>query len=180
MGYSRGGIAVLNASVTNVAEGALGSGKALRAVLAAWPWCGWQFAEPRTAPTAVRFVVGDIDNWVGPVQCQAYFSAMKPRNPAISLRMFRNADHGFGYERPMREIPDAVKAPTAPILYFDERGVMLDPWSGQPRPGDDDRAAVVGFEPLISRGAVRVGTKDNQASEFVADFVAFFSQQLTR
>jgi dienelactone hydrolase len=67
MGFSRGGISVLQAAVRPLAEAALGPGKALRAVVAGWPWCGFQFADPHTAPTAVRFAVADADNWVSPL-----------------------------------------------------------------------------------------------------------------
>lgn len=180
MGYSRGGLAVLEATMTPLVDATLGPGKALRAALVGWPYCGRQFLEPRTAPTAVRFVLGDIDNWVGTAQCQAYFNGMKARNPAVSMRIFRNADHGFGYQSPqVREIPNAMKALNAPIVYFDERGTVLDPWSGEPLPGADDRTFDSSFQPFISRG-VRAGTKDNQAAEFAADFLAFFDRELNR
>jgi dienelactone hydrolase len=179
MGYSRGGLAVLQAAVQPVANAALGPGKALRAVLSGWPWCGAQFAEPRTAPTAVRFVVGDSDNWVGPAQCQAYQGAMKAHNPAVSLRIFRNADHGFGYSLSPQELPNAVKALDAPIIRFDESGTLLDPRTGQPRPGADERTVADLLRPFLSRGA-RVGSRDGQMAEFMADFVAFFRAQLLR
>ena len=179
MGYSRGGLAVLDATLTPLVESTLGSGKALRAALVGWPYCGRQFLEPRTTPTAVRFVLADMDNWVGTAHCQAYFNAMKPRNPAVSMRLFRNADHGFGYQTPVREIPNAIKALNAPIVYLDERGVYLDPWSDQPLPGADDRTFDSPFQPFISRG-VRAGTRDNQAAEFTADFLAFFDRELNR
>lgn len=179
MGYSRGGLAVLQAAVTPVASAVLGPGKALRAVLSGWPWCGAQFAEPRTAPTAVRFAVGDADVWTGPVQCQAYQGAMKAHNPEVSLRMFRNADHGFGYSLSPQEIPNAVKALNAPIIYFDARGVLQDPWTGKPLPGADERTVADLVRPFLSRGT-RVGSRDGQMAEFMADFVAFFKAQLLR
>jgi dienelactone hydrolase len=77
MGCSRGGVSVLQAAITPLVQAALGSGKALRAVLAGWPWCGYQFADPKTAPTVLRLVVADFDDWVSPLQCQGYAAAMK-------------------------------------------------------------------------------------------------------
>jgi dienelactone hydrolase len=177
MGYSRGGLAVLQAALTPVASSALGPGKALRAVLSGWPWCGVQFAAPHTAPTAVRFVVAESDNWVAPAQCQAYQRAMEAHNPAVSLRSFRNADHGFGYSLSPQELPNAVKAFGAPIIYFDERGTPRDPRSGQPLPGADERTVAEMLRPYLSRGA-RVGSRGNQMAEFMADFVGFFRAQL--
>lgn len=179
MGYSRGGLAVLQAAVTPVARAALGPDKALRAVLAGWPWCGAQFVEPRTAPTAVHFAVGDSDNWVGHAQCQVYQQAMKARNPAVSLRLFRNAYHGFGYGMTPQDVPHAVKALGAPILNFDDRGVLQDPWTGKPLPGADERAISDMLKPYLSRGA-RVGSRDGQMAEFTADAVGFFKAQLLR
>ena len=177
MGYSRGGIAVLQAALRPLAEAALGPGRGLRAVLAGWPWCGYQFADPQTAPTAVRFVVADADNWVSPIQCQAYFSAMRPRNAAVTFRLVRDASHGFGYANPMREIPQALHALNAPIVHFDARGVAIDPWTGDAMPGADDRAISVMMKAFLGRG-VRAGTKDDQMADFVRDLVGFFIANL--
>jgi dienelactone hydrolase len=173
MGYSRGGISVLQAAVRPLAEAALGPGKALRAVVAGWPWCGFQFADPQTAPTAVRFAVADSDNWVSPLQCQAYFNAMKPRNPAVSFRLFRDASHGFGYGTAVRDIPQAVHALNAPIIYFDPRGVAQDPWTGDPMPGAGDGAIESMARSFLGRG-VRAGTQGDQMQDFIRDFVGFF------
>lgn len=179
MGYSRGGLAVLQAAVSPIAGAVLGPNRALRAVLSGWPWCGVQFAEPHTAPTAVRFVVADSDNWVSPAQCQAYQRAMSAHNTAVSLRIFRNADHGFGYSLSPQELPNAIKALQAPIIYFDDLGTLQDPRSGQPLPGANERTVGDLLRPFMSRGA-RVGTRNNQMADFIADFVGFFRAQLLR
>ncbi len=177
MGYSRGGVAVLQAAVRPLADAALGPGKGLRAVLAGWPWCGYQFADPQTAPTAVRFVVADADNWVSPIQCQAYFSAMKPRNPAVTFRLVRDASHGFGYATPLREIPQALHALNAPIVHFDARGVAIDPWNGDALPGADDASIASMARSFLGRG-VRAGTKDGQMADFVRELVGWFITHL--
>lgn len=177
MGYSRGGIAVIQASITPLVQAALGPAKALRAVVAGWPWCGYQFVDARTAPTALFLALGDIDNWVSPVQCQVYFAAMKPLNPKVSLKFFRNADHGFGYASPMREIPNAIKALNAPVVYFDAQGRFIDIWTQAPQPGLDDTAILQLATPFATRG-VRLGTKEGQTAEFIADLTAFFKDHL--
>lgn len=177
MGYSRGGVSVIQASITPLVQAALGPGKTLRAVVAGWPWCGYQFVDARTAPTALFLALGDIDNWVSPVQCQAYASAMKPLNPKVSLKLYRNADHGFGYTAPMREIANAIKALNAPVVYFDAQGRFLDIWTQAPQPGLDDTAILKLATPFVSRG-VRLGTKEGQTAEFIADMTAFFKANL--
>jgi len=177
MGYSRGGIAVLNAAIAPVAQAVLGGAKPLRAVLAGWPWCGYQFNDPLTAPTAVRIVSGDIDDYVSTPQCQGYAGAMRQRNPEVSMRLVRDARHGFGYGGPLVERPQAIKALLAPVVYFDAQGVLIDPWSQQAVPGANDQSIARMLAPFITRG-VNVGSKDGQMNDFVADLVAFFSNRL--
>lgn len=46
LGYSCGGTAVLQAAVSPLASDGLGEGISLRAVAAAWSWCGYQFERP--------------------------------------------------------------------------------------------------------------------------------------
>jgi len=173
LGYSRGGLSVLHAAMRPLADAALGPGRALRAVVAGWPWCGLQFADPQTAPTAIRLALADSDNWVSPLQCQAYFNAMRPRNPVVTQRLFKDASHGFGYGTPLREIPRATHALNAPVIHFDPRGVPLDPWSGDAMPGADDRALEAMMRPFIGRG-VLAGTQGSQMQDFIRDTVGFF------
>ena len=177
LGYSRGGTAVIQAAVSPLANAVLGQGISLRAVAAAWPWCGYQFEQPDTKPSAIRFLVGDQDAWASPIQCQAYAALMKDRNPDVSIRVFRNAVHGFGNGRPLRDEPDAMTALNAPITYINGRGEILDPYTGSPLTGVDPGALAKRSAPFLSHGA-RVGSQDDQAQQFVADMVGFFQRQL--
>jgi dienelactone hydrolase len=179
MGYSRGGLAVIQAAMSVLADPALGGLPRLRAVLAGWPWCGYQFAAPAIGNTALRMLVADCDDWASPVQAQAYFSALRAHSDRTSLRLFRNAQHGFGYDTTARSFPDAIAATAAPIAYFDECGVFLDPWTGQAQPDADDATIRELLEPFITRG-VHVGTRDGQMAEFMTDFTGFFQRHLLR
>jgi dienelactone hydrolase len=179
MGYSRGGIAVLQAAMSLLATSALGELPHLKAVLAGWPWSGFQFTEPLIGKTALRFVAADSDQWASIVQCQAYYSAIKARNPSasVSLRLVKDAHHGFGYGIPEKQWPEAMKAMHAPIVYFGNDGVMLDIWTNEPRPGLDDKAIVSQLARYITRG-VTVGSKDGQMADFMQDFTSFFQAKL--
>jgi dienelactone hydrolase len=177
MGYSRGGVSVLNAAIVPLAQAGLGGAKPLRAVLAGWPWCGYQFAEAQIAPTTVRFVVADSDDYVSAPQCQGYASAMRSEGADVSIRLVRDARHGFGYGGPLMERPQAIKALNAPVVYFDSQGLLLDPWSQQPVPGANDKTVEKMLAPFISR-SVNVGSKPGQMDDFMADMVAFFSSSL--
>lgn len=177
LGYSRGGTAVLQAAVSPLANAVLGGDLSLRAVATAWPWCGYQFERPDTRPTAIRYFVGDLDNWVSPIQCQGYAALMQDRNSEVSIKVFRNAAHGFGSGQPLRDRPDAMTALNAPITYINSRGEILDPYTGSPLAGIDPAALAKRTAPFLSRGA-RVGSQDDQAHQFVADMVGFFRREL--
>jgi dienelactone hydrolase len=177
MGYSRGGIAVLQAAVSPLAQAVLGTGK-LKAVLVGWPWCGFQFAAPATAPTSIRFLVAESDDWVSPVQCQGYAAAMASTNADVSIRLFKGAFHGFGYGAPIREIPNAVKAFNAPIIYIDRKGAVIDWYSGEPKPGIGEwRYLQANGKPFFGTG-VHAGSAEGQAEAFLADVIAFFKRAL--
>ena len=179
MGYSRGGTAVIQAAMATLATPALGDLPHLRAVVAGWPWCGFQFAQPNIGHTAIRLIAADHDNWASVVQSQAYFSAIHARSPAASLRIVKDAHHAFGYGMPEDQFPDAMKALHAPVVYFDDQGVMLDIWTGAPTPGMDDHAIVAQLASYITRG-VTVGAKDGQMADFMQDFTQFFTAELLK
>ena len=177
MGYSRGGTAVIQSAMAQLAAPNLGKLPHLRAVLAGWPWGGFQFNNPNVGRTAVRMVAADHDDWCSVVQCQAYFNAIHARSPAASIRIMKDANHGFGYGIPEKQWPEAMKALHAPVVYFDDSGVALNVWTGEPRPGLDDHDIIAQLASYITRG-VTVGSKDGQMEDFMQDFVTFFDKNL--
>ena len=177
MGYSRGGTAVLQAANSPLAQTILGAGRTLKAVAASWPWCGFQFATPATAPPAVRFLVAEMDDWVSPVQCQGYAAAMASTNANVSIRLFKGALHGFGYGGPIREIPNAVKALNAPIVYFNREGAVIDWYTGDALPGIGERYLDTHGKAFFGRG-VHAGSAEGQADAYIADVIAFFKRAL--
>lgn len=179
MGYSRGGTAVIQAAMTTLATPALGDLPHLRTVVAGWPWCGFQFTNPTIGNTALRLIAADHDNWASVVQCQAYFNAISARSNNASLRIVKDAQHGFGYGMPEEQFPQAMKALHAPVVYFNDQGVMLDIWSGKPATGLDDHAIVAQLASYITRG-VTVGAKDGQMADFMQDFTQFFTAELLK
>jgi dienelactone hydrolase len=177
MGYSRGGISVLQAAMQPLARVALKGMAPLKAVLAGWPWCGYQFLEPNTGNTQVRILGADQDTWASVVQAQGYFNAISARNPGASMRIFRDAKHGFGYGTTARDFPEAMTALLAPIVYFNEHGIALDPWSREPMPGADDHGLRKMLAKYITRG-VSIGTQGSQMQDFISDFTGFFRANL--
>lgn len=176
IGYSRGGIAVLMAAHRQLAQPVLGDMR-LRAVMAGWPWCGYQFERPDTGSTHVRFMLGAVDNWVSVQQCQAMVAATRAANPNVTVRLFKDGSHGFGYGNPMKEYPEAIKALNAPVAYLNDKGEFLDMYSGQPRPGMTDAMWTREAAPWVGRGVV-AGSKPGQFDAFVEDMVQFFGAKL--
>src|SRR5205823_9679626 len=74
-GHSRGGSAVLTAASRRFADAVVGPGAGLKGVLAAYPWSGHQFCDPRVGATAVRVLMGDADEWCSPMQVQGHCQA---------------------------------------------------------------------------------------------------------
>jgi dienelactone hydrolase len=177
MGYSRGGIAVIQAAMANLATPALGKLPHLRAVLAGWPWCGFQFANPSIGNTAMRLIAADHDNWASVVQTQAYANAISARSKKMSLRIVKDARHGFGYGVPEKQLPEAMSALLAPVVYFNDEGVLLNIWTKEAQPGLTDHAIVSELASYITRG-VTVGSKEGQMADFMQDFTQFFTTEL--
>jgi dienelactone hydrolase len=180
LGYSRGGAAVLTAISQQMSQAVLGGELSFKAALVGWAWCGHQFEQAITAPTVVRFLLGDSDSYVSPVQCQGQASAMAATNPRVSVRLFKDAQHGFGYSMPITELPDAIKAFNCPIVYFNDKGQFLDSYTGEVIPGADDKYYLTRYAARwVTRGA-SYGTKPGQKEAFLADTVGFFKENLKR
>jgi dienelactone hydrolase len=177
LGYSRGGLAVSLAVSEQLSRAVLGKNLSFKAVMTGWSWCGYQFTNAATTPTAIRFALGDSDNWVAPTQCQAQALAMAQRNPNVSVRLFRGAGHGFGYDMELQEFPTAIKAYNAPVMFLNDQGTFLDLYTNQPMSGADDRAMLRVAAPWLGRG-VKVGPQADQVQVFTADMVSFFSKHL--
>ena len=76
-GHSRGGSAVLTAATRRFADAVVGPGSGLSGVLAAYPWSGHQFCDPRTGATTIRVLMGDADEWCSPMQVQGHCQAIR-------------------------------------------------------------------------------------------------------
>jgi hypothetical protein len=95
----------------------------------------------------------------------------------VSVRVFKNAQHGFGYDIAPMNIADALVAYKAPVLFIDSQGSFIDFYTGKPMPGVDDRGVLRIAAPWVTRG-VQVGAQAGQSEDFTADAVVFFKQQL--
>ena len=178
-GHSRGGSAVLTAAMERLAATVLDPTLRLRAVYAAYPWCGHQFLDPDTGRTRVRAIIGDRDDWCLPQQVQGYMQAIRLRGGDVSFRLVADAAHSFDREMPLTKIEEASVAPGAPTAYIADDGAFLHPVRGVADASITDidlmyYAIAAGYG---VRGA-NFGSKPGQPELFREDATAFWKAAL--
>ena len=179
-GHSRGGGAVLTAAARRFADAVVGPRKGLSAVLAAYPWCGHQFLDPRVGDTVVRVLMGDRDEWCSPMQAQAHCQAIRAAGGEATMRLFAGAQHSFDRGTPVVTIADARIAPAAPIGFVADDGAFLHPLRDQPDPTLVDRDLMV-YALKAGYGAIgaHIGSAPGEAESFRDDMVEFWQNALS-
>ena len=178
-GHSRGGSAVLTAVTRRFCEAVHGPAVSVRAVLAAYPWCGHQFLDPRVGATEIRVVIGDQDDWVSPQQAQGYVQALKLAGATASIRLVAGAEHSFDRLEPLQDIPDASVSPAAPTGYLADDGAMIHPTTGQPdRTLTDRDLAVYALKAGYGVRGATIGSQGDQATLFREEMTGFFRRTL--
>ena len=178
-GHSRGGTAVLAASMRRFANPIVGEGLSLAGAYSVYPWCGHQFASPDVGPTRIRAIVGDLDDWVSVQQAQAQIQAIRLMGGDASIRVVAGAAHSFDRHEPVHEIPEATVAPGASTVYLDDDGTMVDPFTGVADPASVDLdmfLAVAGSG--LGRLGAHIGSVGDQPALFTADMLEFHSAVL--
>lgn len=178
-GHSRGGSAVLTAAMRRFCVPVLGETLRMRAVYAAYPWCGHQFLDPDLGGTVVRSVIGDRDDWCLPQAAQGHTQAMRLRGGDATLRIFAGAGHSFDRGTAVETIADAAVSPDAPITYIANDGAMVHPVTGQadPRTVDYD-TFVYGLKAGYGRRGAKIGSQGDDAARFRADMIEFWTTQM--
>jgi dienelactone hydrolase len=178
-GHSRGGSAVLAAACRRFADAAIGPGKELKAVLAAYPWSGHQFLDPAVGDTEIRVLMGDRDEWCSPMQVQGHVQAIRLTGGKASLRLFGGAAHSFDRGSPLARIEDAAVSPAALTAYIADDGAFIHPLESAPDPRLKDRDLMVyGLKSGYGVKGAAIGTRGEEASLFRADMIAFWQRTL--
>jgi dienelactone hydrolase len=175
-GHSRGGSAVLTASTRRFADAVLGPGRGLAAVLAAYPWSGHQFLDPRIGGTRLRVLMGDRDEWCSLQQVQGHLQAIRLTGGEVSLRVFGGAAHSFDRGTPLVRVADAAVAPGAPTTYLADDGACIHPLTGRPDFALTDRdVAVYGLKAGYGVKGAGLGSREGEAAAFREDMLAFWT-----
>ena len=179
-GHSRGGSAVLMASMRNFADPVIGSNKGFTAIYSVYPWCGHQFKNSQTGTTQVRAIVGEIDNWVSIKQIKTQIEAINENGGKATMSIVDGAHHSFDRYEPVHAIPTARVAPDAPITFLEDDGAMIDP---QTQKANQDLVDYDIFVHAMKQGYGRLGADlggiGEQPEIFKKDMLDFYSQHLT-
>ncbi|MDN3516008.1 dienelactone hydrolase family protein [Aquisalimonas lutea] len=181
IGFSRGGYVAVQAAMRQLADPLLGEDTGFAAAYGAYPWCGAQFRRPEVGDTQVRIAIGDQDNWVSPIKCQAWEQAIGLLNEGqSSLWLVPGAHHAFDRGQvDVQEVPAATKATRFPIWYINGQAEFRDYRDGdyEGSVSDRDRMRQVMESGLAERGA-SFGSTPELARRFREDMVGFFSETL--
>lgn len=178
-GHSRGGSAVLTAAARRFADPAIGQGRGLKAVLAAYPWSGHQFLDPSVGATEICVLMGDKDDWCSPMQVQGHVQAMRLAGAKTTLRLFAGAAHSFDRGTPIEPIEAASVSPGAPTAYLADDGAFIHPLRNIPEPQLVDRDLMVyGLKAGYGVKGATLGTRGDEASRFRADMIEFWQRTL--
>lgn len=181
VGNSRGGTAVLMAGVGPFSDAILGPNRALRAIVAGYPWCGTQFRSARLARgTALMVLQGDRDDWVSVQQCQDAVHAMSVAGGNATMKIFSGGLHALDRsDVPPTRIETAVTSTIYPTVYMDDAGRYFDLRSGKVDPAlkasDFIAQSVTGG--FLHKG-VTVGTSGTQAADYVREMIEFMKIHL--
>lgn len=178
-GHSRGGAAVLMASMRVLADAVVGE-LSLAGTYAAYPWCGQQFQHPRVGRTVVRAITGERDEWNSVMAVQAQVHAINLAGGNASIRVVPGAHHSFDRHEDVHMITEARVSPNAPIEYIADDGSMIDPVSGVPEPA---RADIDQFRYAVSAGfgqkGARMGGGPGLPELFDEDMLTFHREVLS-
>lgn len=179
-GHSRGGAAVFLAAMKRFADPVLGPKvPPLRAVYAAYPWCGHQFDDPDSGTTRIRMLVGEKDEWCSPSQVQAAAHSVKLRGGDASFRLVPGAHHSFDRETPITNVKDASVSPNAPTVYLANDGSMIHPVTGVASAASTDRDLMVwAIKAGYGVKGAKIGGADGSAALFREDMKRFWKEAL--
>lgn len=178
-GHSRGGSAVLTAATRRFADPIVGRGRGLAAILAAYPWNGHQFADPRVGETEVRVLMGDADEWCSPMQAQGHVQAIRLAGGRASMRLVAGAHHSFDRRGGLVDVAEASVSPAAPTTYLDDAGAFIHPLAetGDPKLVDRD-VMIYSLKAGYGRRGAKIGGRAGDVELFRADMLAFWQRVL--
>jgi len=147
--------------------------------LAAYPWSGHQFMDPRVGDTQIRVVMGDADEWCSPMQVQGHCQAIRLSGGKIEMRLIAGAQHSFDRGTAIVNVPDASVSPAAPTAYLGDDGGFIHPLTDISDSKLSDRDLMIyALKAGYGRKGARIGSRDGESELFKADLLAFWRRTL--
>ena len=172
-GHSRGGTAVIHASMRVLADAVVGD-RSFAGVYAAYPWCGQQFLFPDVGDTVVRTIMGDRDEWCSAAMAQTQMHAITVAGGQASMRIVAGAHHSFDRHEDVSLVEEARVSPNAPVEFVADDGSMIDPVTGL---ADPSRRDIDQFRYAVEAGygqkGARMGGAAGLPELFDADMLEF-------
>lgn len=181
LGSSLGGFAIATAMMRQVSERKLPDNMRIVAGFAGYPWCGLQFWRSGLSEgSALKILSGDRDNWVSLQQCQGLVHALAQVGDRASLQIIHGAEHAFDRTHvPRTELDQIPRTTTYPTVYMDDQSNFFHPQSGKVDPQLTEqfftKQVIEGG--FVERG-VTIGTSGDQADQYAAIMLEFFSREL--
>jgi dienelactone hydrolase len=178
-GHSRGGSAVMMAATRRLADAVVGADAGLKAVLAAYPWSGHQFLDPRVGHADIRVVMGDADEWCSPMQVQGHCQAIRLAGGKVAMRLIGGAQHSFDRGTAIVNVAEASVSPAAPTVYLDDSGAFIHPLRDVADSQLTDRDLMIyALKAGYGRKGARIGSRDGESELFREDMLAFWQRTL--
>ena len=110
MGFSRGGIAALYASLEPFRIAATGNNLRFAAHVAFYPSCGMSYDAAHLDGAPVLMLLGGKDDYTPAAPCIAYADRLRSRGAQVTLKTYPGAFHGFDRPLPLHTKPLATSA----------------------------------------------------------------------
>ena len=178
-GHSRGGSAVLTAATRRFADAVVGRHGGLNGVLAAYPWSGHQFADPRVGATEIRILMGDADEWCSPMQVQGHAHAIRLTGGRISMRLFGGAQHSFDRGTAISDVPEPRSRRPRQRSTSPTPALSSIRFRTLPMPALTDRDLMIySLKAGYGRKGAKIGSHDGEAELFRDEMLAFWKRTL--
>ena len=103
IGFSKGGIAALYASLESVRNALTRKGESFAAHIAYYPWCGLRFLTPRTTGAPILIQAGGADEVTPPYLCTELLQQFRTVNPMQQADMIVHEGARHGFDHPVLE-----------------------------------------------------------------------------
>jgi dienelactone hydrolase len=136
IGFSKGGIAALYASLRSVREALAHDGQAFAAHIAYYPWCGLRFLSPRTTGAPILIQSGGADEITPPGLCRDLIDKWRKVNPSQQADMvvYDGARHGFDHPslKNVTWAPVGGVTPSSCLIREVRPGAYVEQSTGRP------------------------------------------------